>query len=266
MTEAQRPGYRDYVDAARSRGPSEAELARLAARIGVAAPGASASVRPWRWMVGGVVIALLAGGAMLVALRPAASPVTRIDSGRSSEIASAGTSTTAPAIGAPEREADRAEIAPSTGRDPIESAAPLEGPRPRSMRQASGADDLAVAPRRDGTDDSRPRADIDDAQPSADVRGAAHDEIALIDAAEAALEHDPRRTLELTERHARAFPDGTYAQEREVLAVDALARLGRHDAARARADRFRGAHPRSAYVRRIDRIIDVIENDEGARQ
>jgi len=55
--------------------------------------------------------------------------------------------------------------------------------------------------------------------------------------------------------HRRRFGDGTLAQEREVLAIDALTRLGRETNAGDRAARFHSRWPRSAHRRRIDVIL-----------
>jgi hypothetical protein len=74
----------------------------------------------------------------------------------------------------------------------------------------------------------------------------------LLRRAYAASTTDPRRALALTAEHARRFPSGMLAEEREVITIEALARLGRADAARARAATFFAAHPGSAYRPRID--------------
>jgi hypothetical protein len=45
------------------------------------------------------------------------------------------------------------------------------------------------------------------------------------------------------------------AQEREVIAIDALVRLGRRGEADARARRFVGAYPGSPDVQRVETIL-----------
>ncbi len=45
--------------------------------------------------------------------------------------------------------------------------------------------------------------------------------------------------------HLARFPDGQFAEEREALAIRALAMAGRVDEARARAALFRDAFPES---------------------
>ena len=49
----------------------------------------------------------------------------------------------------------------------------------------------------------------------------------------------------------RYIAHGTFEQEREVLAIEALVRLGRGAEARARASAFTSAFPQSAHRRRI---------------
>ncbi|MGC4087015.1 MAG: hypothetical protein QM756_03760 [Polyangiaceae bacterium] len=80
-------------------------------------------------------------------------------------------------------------------------------------------------------------------------------ELALMREAQAALGSDPARALALTKQHAQKYPRGVLAQEREVVAIDALKRLGQNGEAAARAARFRQSHPESAYLPRIERLV-----------
>jgi hypothetical protein len=81
-------------------------------------------------------------------------------------------------------------------------------------------------------------------------------EIALLDAAQDALPSDPAAALVLADRHAARFPHGALAQEREVIAIEAMSRLGRIDDARRRAHRFSREFPRSAHWPRIELLVD----------
>jgi hypothetical protein len=78
---------------------------------------------------------------------------------------------------------------------------------------------------------------------------------ALLHRAYVATPTDPRKALALTVEHARRFPSGMLAQEREVIAIESLVQLGRNDQARARASSFLAAHPGSAYQPRIDEAL-----------
>jgi hypothetical protein len=77
----------------------------------------------------------------------------------------------------------------------------------------------------------------------------------LLHRAQDSLESNPAQTLALCAEHARRFPSGAFTQEREVLAIDALLRLGRRSEAQARAERFIKANPASAHKRRIDELL-----------
>ena len=81
------------------------------------------------------------------------------------------------------------------------------------------------------------------------------EETRLIQQAHAQLEAHPDRALALASSHARRFPEGQLAAERELVAIDALARLGRLDQARARAARLDERYPSSPYHARAQRIL-----------
>jgi hypothetical protein len=66
---------------------------------------------------------------------------------------------------------------------------------------------------------------------------------------------DPAHALQLVDEQARRFPDGTFAQEREVLRIDALVALNRNDEARDRARAFLAEHPESAHRPRLERML-----------
>lgn len=72
-----------------------------------------------------------------------------------------------------------------------------------------------------------------------------------------ARDADPAQALALTAEHARRFPVGVLEQEREVIAIDALLRLGRADAAAQRAKRFQTHFPGSAHARRLSALFEA---------
>jgi outer membrane protein assembly factor BamD (BamD/ComL family) len=57
----------------------------------------------------------------------------------------------------------------------------------------------------------------------------------------------PVRALELVRQHTALYPNSTFEEEREVLAIEAERRLGETAAAAARARRFLQAHPSSIH-------------------
>lgn len=80
-------------------------------------------------------------------------------------------------------------------------------------------------------------------------------ELELVQRAQAAIGSDPERALAVTTEHARAYPTGAFVQEREVIAVEALARLGRSDEATKRAVALVRRFPRTPYATRLERAL-----------
>jgi hypothetical protein len=85
------------------------------------------------------------------------------------------------------------------------------------------------------------------------------DELSVLHQAQAALRRNPAEALALSARHAREFPGGALAQEREVIAIDALLRLGRRDEATSRAQRFAARYPGSAHAQRVAQLLKNAE-------
>jgi hypothetical protein len=85
----------------------------------------------------------------------------------------------------------------------------------------------------------------------------ASSELDLVQQARQALQSDPAQALQLTSEHARLYPSGALAEEREVIAIEALSRLGQPSSAQSRAERFIVAYPCStqlAHVRQASGI------------
>jgi hypothetical protein len=80
-------------------------------------------------------------------------------------------------------------------------------------------------------------------------------ELALLARAKRSLALDAARALALSEQHAALYPHGLLAEEREVIAIEALVRSGQLEQARLRATRFRAAHARSTHLARIEVIL-----------
>jgi hypothetical protein len=80
----------------------------------------------------------------------------------------------------------------------------------------------------------------------------AESEAELLERARGLLGSSPGRALALTDLHRARFPSGVLAQEREVIAIEALKRLGRTDDAARRAADFARRYPGSAYRKKLD--------------
>jgi len=83
-------------------------------------------------------------------------------------------------------------------------------------------------------------------------------ELDLIERAQQALSDDPSSALALAEEHRRRYDSSLLVQEREVIAVAALATLGRRIEARARAERFIRRFPESAHAARVRRLAAAV--------
>jgi hypothetical protein len=99
-----------------------------------------------------------------------------------------------------------------------------------------------------------PGIDLPSTAPSA-AHAEGRDEFALIARAQRALATNPGLALALTSDHERKFPGGALVQEREVVAIDALLRLGRRAEASERALRFRREFPLSVHQHRLDVLL-----------
>jgi hypothetical protein len=77
----------------------------------------------------------------------------------------------------------------------------------------------------------------------------------LLGAAQSSLASDPARALKLTAEHRQLFPGGAFTQEREVIEIDALYRLGRTAEAERRATQFIARNPGSSYARRVKELM-----------
>lgn len=83
------------------------------------------------------------------------------------------------------------------------------------------------------------------------------EELAALDAARAALgAGDPAGALSRLDGYARAHPGGRLELEAEILRIDAIAKSGRADEARKRAEVFLRRHPKSVLAARARGYLD----------
>ncbi len=160
----------------------------------------------------------------------------------------------------PDRPIERTEAPPtshdsSAGAPRSEAARPIEAPQPAPRARLVA--DVRIAPRR--LDPAAQRVALE--HPSVAVPEAASapvlpDDLALLHRARAALSAgDPRAALDLVDELAREHPASDYTQEREAIAIEALANLGRGAEAQARFDRFVGRYPESTYRHRLGDLL-----------
>jgi hypothetical protein len=80
-------------------------------------------------------------------------------------------------------------------------------------------------------------------------------EVRWLDQARSLLATEPAAALARADGHAQRFPEGALSTERELIAIDALLRLGRERDARVRADAFSARHPSSLYRERLQHLL-----------
>jgi hypothetical protein len=83
----------------------------------------------------------------------------------------------------------------------------------------------------------------------------ADQETKAIQQAQDSLKTDPDYALAQCDDAAKLFPNCTLAQEREVIAIDALTRLGRMPEAKARAQKFHADFPNSPAWPKVQHLI-----------
>lgn len=81
------------------------------------------------------------------------------------------------------------------------------------------------------------------------------DEARLLETARASLASDPALSLEVVRHHQMRYPRGQLSAERELIAVDALLRLGRRDEAERRAAPRLAEDADSLYAKRFRQLL-----------
>lgn len=145
--------------------------------------------------------------------------------------------------------APAAPLARST--TPIASPPPAETVPETAVEPEPAAEEAAVAPKPIVVTKALPIA-------SAKAVDPLREELALVEGARRALAAgDSPRALRHVDDHARRFPSGALAVERDVLRIDALVAAGRRDEATTRARDFLAQHPGSAQARRIAKMTET---------
>jgi hypothetical protein len=219
------PRLTSLFRAAREDVASDRELEALAAQLGPAlGPGASAPMAVKASLLAklgaGVALVVLGAGGVYYAhtraQRQASSPGPRPALVTASQSAPAGVAVAAPSS---EQPANPVEATPAPA-----AASPPPAARAGNRLPSAGAREGSVA----------------------------LDEATILERARADLAANPAHALALTSEHAKLFPHGVLAQEREVIAIAALRRLGRTAAAEWRAEAFDRSYPHSAHQHTVD--------------
>jgi len=161
---------------------------------------------------------------------------------------------------------DRLAVGPKTPAA-ISTAAPAPARMSGRSRSSTPSAPVAAAPVPSATDDgitAEPAA-VSVADVRVQVPGSAldrasrpvtgEDELRLLRRARAAVaEGDFEGALRPIAEHARRFPDGTLAEEREALRVKSLSTLGQTAEARRAASSFQRRFPNSVLVRVVEQL------------
>ncbi len=210
LTSTEAPsGMSEMLSAAQKVGPSAVERAALAGKLGVATSGL--------WIapaLKGLAATVVVAGGIWGATNLGGAP---------EEAPSAVTPPSTSEPGTPTIELDEPPLVPDA--DAQRNEEPPEQvvqPSPSAKR----------APQKASAPEGEP------AKPS---------EASMIARAKGALETSPSKALAALAEHAKLYPKGVLAEEREVLRIRALKNLGRDDAAEAQQEKFRKEHPESVH-------------------
>jgi hypothetical protein len=135
------------------------------------------------------------------------------------------------------------------------SAVSVTSPLPTVTVQTALPSDSATAPITSSVDVANTTAPMPTRAVSTITRGTTKLESTLLESARLALKTDPKRAFQLTQEHAKRYPNGLLSQEREVIAIEALNRLGKRDAAKARGIEFNENFPGSALEPRLQQSL-----------
>lgn len=148
---------------------------------------------------------------------------------------------------------NRAPSALAPGREPVQtpnataSSSTLPAPSASASTSSGGTpkSTFVAAPR--VTRKPTPQADQRElAQPT---------ELELVQRARGLMNSAPAEALELTRQHARLYPNGVFEQEREVIAIECLQKIGERAQAEQRAQRFAERFPGSLHLPRLARLL-----------
>lgn len=216
-------GCIDELRAYAQRGPSPDQrasvLAKTLAGVGASSPTGGAAKQLLWWGASGALLALCSALLFWPTARPAAHVTVP-------------PSTTLPPHAQPELALPEPGPPPTTA---PEVAPANKARRPPSLRRTPKVGEAPLA------------AQVSD--PPAELR--------LLTPARQLVAIRPDRTLALANEHETSFPRGTFVQEREMLRIEALTRLGERARARAYARAFRAQYPHSAHSQRLDALLQA---------
>jgi len=241
---------RALMRASREVGPDADSIHRMAMRLSAAgalasAPEARESRAPRTGRLAALArgaVALAVAGGLAVSWQASQPSSTRADS--AAPISSTSSDSAAAMAARHRHEPEPRDLAANAALDEESSPAPMV-----SVDHLPEAIAPTPSPRPSTREERRPKA------PSTVAARAAESELELLQRAQATLSSDPARALAIASEQARAYPTGEFIQEREVIAVEALARLDRKDEALRRARALVERFPRTPYGDRLELAV-----------
>ena len=139
---------------------------------------------------------------------------------------------------------------------------PVPAPSPAAMNSAAPAPlepAPAPSPETEAPAEAKPAPASAARATPAEAPSASEDALAgeakLLNQAHAAMATAPQQALAIAGEHAKRYPRGQLAAERELILVQALVKLGRTREAEARGRALRKSTPSSIYGERLDAIL-----------
>jgi hypothetical protein len=148
-----------------------------------------------------------------------------------------------------------ARLVPAAGARPATSVAPEREPTREVSAPRALATESPVAPTPEAPTSESIPSPAEIPSPAQIANPPPESELALLQRAGDRLRSDPAGALDLAQEHADRFPSGALAQEREVIAIEALVGLHRYSEARDRAQRFVRDFPGSAHRLHIQSLM-----------
>jgi len=236
-------------------------LGALARQLSAAPVAAGAAAMAAKSSLGGKTLGLLGTSKLATklvvgsALLSGASVATYVATRSSpASLPAAATSVAAPGSGL--RSRGQPSVRPQSA-TPVSSEPEASEPSVAASQNVSGATVTRTEPlAQPGRSEPTPQDAVNSASfPDPSIA----DEARLLESARAALGTDPARALRITEEHARKHPMAQLSAERELIAIDALIRLGRRDEALRRAAPRLARAPNSLYAKRLRQLLGQAE-------
>ncbi len=229
---------RDAIEDSKRDLPDETRLAAIALKLGPGILGGAAAAG------GGGGAAAGGAGAAKASVAPAAAKIgamsasMKLATAVAVTVAIGGSAVVVPKI-----------ISPSTS---AVTVAPTTNATSSAISSSTSAINLALPPASASVAPPSPFASM---KPLVIPQCNADEETKALNQAQAALTTDPDYALAQCDDAAKLFPNCTLAQEREVIAIDALTRLKRMPEAKARAKKFASDYPTSAQLPRVRQLV-----------